>query len=618
MQATARLLGRLGAMGGLLALAVGLSGCGWGDEAASPTPPAQEAGIGPAGGWVVADDGMAMITVPQGALDQVVAITVTPAVDCPAGAVPGTTYDFGPLGTVFALPCTLAIAYDPEQLPEGTVLEQLNLAEAATTSWQPLEEFTAYTTASYLDGPSSHLGTFGITVDEAPPAPGPVAYLNDTPDPEAADQFATLTPAVAWLAGHLGTGDTGTVVWQTSTAQNLAGLSVFFDLVIQVESGADPVIQATGASLVFTAAGDMELTGLRIVSAGGLLINIDGNLTLADCDLPAETRVVLGGAKLAPGGGGGRPAQGSVIDGNRGLDHLTVEVENATTVPASLAVTGNEAVNLTVTSAAALSPDVLLTVAGAPGFPLSNPTIDVRLGGTSQLVVRDFSGAMGVRATVFAQGDNTVELRDLNTELQYLDLRGPGTVDCLSTGCAADSTYIMLAGTAVAVTLEDLVSRQGTLVEAPQTSGEIAVNVNGGTYGRGLTVDLPRGGDLTLDQAAFTGGQLLLRGGSGGGPSFDPVTVVATIGDGRFTGTAIYLTDSQAQISGNVFDGGEVHDDLDHPGLLNDPVLDNQGLLPTQCFTHLDWDGNGCCDYPPAWNLTDASGDCTECEGITP
>lgn len=622
-------------MGVALALVLGLSGCGWGDEYPGPTPPAQVTGIGPAGGWVVADDGMAMITVPAGALDQVVDLTVTPAADCPEGAVTGTAYDFGPVGTVFAVPCTLAIGYDPALLPAGTTLAQLYLAEATADAWRPLDDFTAHTTAYYLDGPAAHLGTFGVTVAEAPPAPGPVAYLTDTPDPQAADQFDDLAAAVAWLAGHLESGDTGTVVWQTSTAQDLGGLSVSFDLVFQVADGVDPVIQATGASLVFTAGGALDLTGLRIVSVGGLLLNIDGTLTLADCDLPAETRVVLGGAKLAPGGGG-RPGQGTVIDGNRGLDHLTVEVVNATAVPVSLAVTGNQAASLTVTATAALSPDVLLTVAGAPGFATSDCGIDVRLGGTSRLLVRDVAGAAQVRATVFAQGDNTVELRNLDTGLQVLELRGAGATACLVAGCAADSTHVMLAGTAVALTLEDLTSARGVLVEAPQVSGDVTVTATGGAYARGLAIDLPRGGPVTLDQISLTGGQLLVRGGTGGGPSADPGAV--TIRDGWFSGAGILLEDcaapalitgnslatvlalvgSQAQVSGNLFDGGEVRDDLDRPGLLNDPVVDNEGLLPDRCFTRLDWDGNGCCDYPPAWNATDASGDCTECEGITP
>jgi hypothetical protein len=54
-------------------------------------------------------------------------------------------------------------------------------------------------------------------------------------------------------------------------------------------------------------------------------------------------------------------------------------------------------------------------------------------------------------------------------------------------------------------------------------------------------------------------------------------------------------------------------------GFINDPMDDgNSGLNPdTGIHTLIDWDGNGCADYPPANNVKDADGNCID-EGISP
>ena len=76
----------------------------------------------------------------------------------------------------------------------------------------------------------------------------------------------------------------------------------------------------------------------------------------------------------------------------------------------------------------------------------------------------------------------------------------------------------------------------------------------------------------------------------------------------------VIISESSVHMSGNTFSGALVMDDLvNSPGLLNDPVQDNDGLLPGMVYTHMDWDGNGCCDYPPEWNETDANGACVIC-----
>ena len=89
-----------------------------------------------------------------------------------------------------------------------------------------------------------------------------------------------------------------------------------------------------------------------------------------------------------------------------------------------------------------------------------------------------------------------------------------------------------------------------------------------------------------------------------------------TMDDNPLLSGRIFIIESQVHMSGNTFSAGEVWDDYNSPGLQNDPVQDNDGLLPGMCYTRMDWDGNGCCDYPPEWNATDEYGACTVCQGV--
>ena len=68
-------------------------------------------------------------------------------------------------------------------------------------------------------------------------------------------------------------------------------------------------------------------------------------------------------------------------------------------------------------------------------------------------------------------------------------------------------------------------------------------------------------------------------------------------------------------LSGNEFSNTSIMDLSE--GLLNDPVPNNSGLDPYKIWTRIDWDGNGCCDYPPDRNEKDENGKC-RCEGVAP
>lgn len=101
----------------------------------------------------------------------------------------------------------------------------------------------------------------------------------------------------------------------------------------------------------------------------------------------------------------------------------------------------------------------------------------------------------------------------------------------------------------------------------------------------------------------------------------------------RLTGNQINLatvgigTNGYVTANGNTFSASKIADQaslsramgLDSAGgLTNDPVGSNSGLSPDDVSTGIDFDGNGCADYPPNLNQRDAdSGKCA-LDGVPP
>lgn len=65
------------------------------------------------------------------------------------------------------------------------------------------------------------------------------------------------------------------------------------------------------------------------------------------------------------------------------------------------------------------------------------------------------------------------------------------------------------------------------------------------------------------------------------------------------------------RLESNVLTGAMVADNFyGSPGLVNDPVSDNTGLSPDDASTPVDFNGNGCADYPPHNDERDDDGNC--------
>jgi alpha-tubulin suppressor-like RCC1 family protein len=131
------LLARL-ALGFALGASLMLGGCGGSDDGGMQ--PQIAAMIGPAGGTVVGPAG-AQVVVPPGALTSNTPIAITQS-SAGAAALPGgftgygAAFAFTPHGTVFAVPVTVTVPFDPALVPAGRtpVLYKTN----AQGAWEPV------------------------------------------------------------------------------------------------------------------------------------------------------------------------------------------------------------------------------------------------------------------------------------------------------------------------------------------------------------------------------------------------------------------------------------------------------------------------------------------------
>lgn len=338
-------------------LSWGFLGCG-GDDGAAP-PPGGGNVVGPAGGTVASADGRAAVTVPAGALTREVAITVAPVASPPPGALPGTVYELGPESIAFALPATLRLEYDPATLPGGVDEASLRLGKLHGTTWLGVAGGAADTLANRVTGSLSGFSTYGVL---PPGGDGEIDSLTvvvvDSPPPGSTEQFPTLAAALAWLGTQLSEEDLGIVILQTNATQSLASLALPFDLRLLRASGYDPAIAGPGAApLVVDAAGAFNLCGLRVVNAGGLIINANRRLALSGCALPA-TAVNVGGVKSAPfpagdpgfaaKRGAARRAAGADISGNTFGGDLAYRLQADIATSASYTVSGNTGAGLSL------------------------------------------------------------------------------------------------------------------------------------------------------------------------------------------------------------------------------------------------------------------------------
>lgn len=112
-------------------------------------------------------DGRVTVNVPSNA--GIKSSQVTIAAAAPAalptfvtGLVAGSAYTFGPSGTNFTNPVTIAVKYDPAKIPAGGVESKLSLYTVSGSDWIPVANSTVDTVNKIVSAPVSHFSTYGV------------------------------------------------------------------------------------------------------------------------------------------------------------------------------------------------------------------------------------------------------------------------------------------------------------------------------------------------------------------------------------------------------------------------------------------------------------------------
>jgi hypothetical protein len=123
--------------------------------------PTQQGVIGPTGGTVAAGQS-AWVVVPANALTSNTTITLNPTDASPPAntLVVATPYLFGPEGTQFAVPVTVALEFSPNLMPSGMTAANIVVytAPANTTDYQPLT--TTIVDDMHISAQTTHFSIF--------------------------------------------------------------------------------------------------------------------------------------------------------------------------------------------------------------------------------------------------------------------------------------------------------------------------------------------------------------------------------------------------------------------------------------------------------------------------
>jgi hypothetical protein len=155
---------------------------------------------GAAGGTITLAGGNVKLTLPPGALPNDVFLTVVPATNLPAGGptvIPGTAWDFGPDGLVFAKPVTLTMKYDPALLPPGTVESELRIHHLVNGKYVQVDagsvDVVSHTLSAPLNGFSVYVGLTRLFPGSQQDLVGPAIPAIEVFDPSSGTYKSSLT-----------------------------------------------------------------------------------------------------------------------------------------------------------------------------------------------------------------------------------------------------------------------------------------------------------------------------------------------------------------------------------------------------------------------------------------
>jgi len=480
----------------LLAGGTGIS-CG---TSSGVGPPAAGVPVGPAGGSATSVDGLATVTVPAGALDTTLAITVAPAAGAPIGAA-GPAYDYGPDGTTFGLPVTLRLPFDPAALPAGVSASQLRLGHAVGGVWTEVPGSVVDEAAHWVSGPTSSFSTYAAIVPGLAILPPPddgfgdvtlTAYVVDTPAAGSANEFRELQPAIEWLHANLAATERGRIVIRTT--RRLAGGSFNLTRAIRIEPETDDRDVTIDGPSTFTSPGDLSLAGLTI---GGLTtVNADGQVTLFGDQFGGAVNVNLG---LGGAGRAGRSeARGADVRNCTAAADLTVDAVAEVSGDVVVAGTTAPAVNLLGTFAGSAEAKV-------SGCPTDTVRFDAELKASAKGRLESLSGLDLVDARLKAQGTNTFEAEEVVTGELKLAVEDAGQLTVRARSVTSQKAVYELGASKVDVSAENTVAGEVSWAggSADGVRAEVTIDEHGGRAEAAAKLVSHANADVTLTVRNF-------------------------------------------------------------------------------------------------------------------
>ena len=259
------------------ALAVWTPGCNEG-------PTANNEGIGPEGGVVTSLDGRATLTIPAGALDRRIPITIRKVDDTQflgdVTYIGGTAYEVLPANLVFKKEVQLRIAFDAGNVPGDVTFDRLRIMDREQSAWSDGDCVYKGLNGNAVTAGMTHTNVFGVVA--APPVVGSVTVSPKTALFEEGDQvqltavakdgagnslnvtvgWTSSNPAVATVANGMVRGHTAGAATITATAgafSDVAEVTVHPKVVyIEILPFPTPLVIGTSRQLVARAEGPNE------------------------------------------------------------------------------------------------------------------------------------------------------------------------------------------------------------------------------------------------------------------------------------------------------------------------------------------------------------------------
>ncbi|MBW1780703.1 MAG: hypothetical protein JRL30_08170 [Deltaproteobacteria bacterium] len=118
--------------------------------------------IGSEGGEI--ELGHAKLVIPQGALsaDTIITMGYPDSYPTHERLIPGTVIQIGPDGTQFAVPATLTLGFDEQDLPEGVFEANLRKGTVSESSWTLIHGSSVNPDENFVSTQIDHLSVFGV------------------------------------------------------------------------------------------------------------------------------------------------------------------------------------------------------------------------------------------------------------------------------------------------------------------------------------------------------------------------------------------------------------------------------------------------------------------------